>query len=65
MRPRTTISAPAPLRGLITSADLPRAEAEWPGLSAFFAGLPDDERPPTFLELVWRFESWRSTRLAA
>jgi hypothetical protein len=47
------------LRGLITDADLPAAELEWPGLRAFFIELPREERPPTFLELVWRFEAWR------
>lgn len=53
------------LRGLITDADLPKAEEEWPGLLAFLDALPEADRPPTFLELVWRFEAWRQTGLAA
>jgi hypothetical protein len=44
------------LRGFITAADLPRAEQEWPGLQAFFVRLPPEQRPATFLDLVWRFE---------
>jgi hypothetical protein len=35
---------------------LPRAEQEWPGLQAFFVRLPPEQRPATFLDLVWRFE---------
>jgi hypothetical protein len=45
-----------PLRGFVTEADLPQAEKEWPGLRAFLERLPLDQRPATFLELVWRFE---------
>ena len=44
------------LRGLITEADLPQAEQEWPGLQEFYLRLPLRDRPVTFLELVWRFE---------
>jgi hypothetical protein len=50
-----------PLRGLITEADLPVAEQEWPGLRAFFAALPATDRPATFLDLVWRFETHRAS----
>ena len=53
------------LRGLITDADLPEAETEWPGLVAFFRALPAQDRPPTFLELVWRFETRHALRHAA
>ena len=49
------------LRGLITEADLPAAEQEWPGLRAFFQSLPATDRPSTFLDLVWRFETSRAT----
>jgi len=42
---------------MITEADLPRAEALWPGLGRFFRALPAAQRPGTFLELVWRFEA--------
>jgi hypothetical protein len=47
------------LRGFVTGADLPQAESEWPGLQEYLRRLPLDERPTTFLELVWRFERWR------
>jgi hypothetical protein len=50
------MTPPPTLKGLITTADLPSAEQEWPGLQAFFRHLPEDDRPETFLELVWRFE---------
>jgi hypothetical protein len=70
MRPTPNTLAIAPalapaLKGLITDADLPTAEEEWPGLLTFFRALPLDERPCTFLDLVWRFEAWRNTCLAA
>jgi hypothetical protein len=48
------------LKGLVTEADLPLAEENWPGLRDFFRGLPVNQRPRTFLDLVWRFECWRS-----
>lgn len=44
------------LQGLITDIDLPAAEEEWPGIEAFLQCLPREEKPLTFLELVWRFE---------
>jgi hypothetical protein len=53
-----TADAPS-LRGLVTEADLPAAEREWPGLQAFLFGLPKGQRPRTFLDLVWRFDSQR------
>jgi hypothetical protein len=72
--PRLTSAAPGgrlavagavlSLRGLITEADLPAAEDEWPGLQAFLSAMPAEQRPPTFLELVWRFEAWRETSAA-
>jgi hypothetical protein len=52
-----------PLRGLVTEADLPLAEEDWPGLREFFRRIPLHQRPSTFLDLVWRFECWR-TRFA-
>jgi hypothetical protein len=48
------------LRGLVTEADLPLAEEDWPGLRDYFRRLPINQRPATFLDLVWRFECWRS-----
>jgi hypothetical protein len=53
-------ASPPSLRGLVTEADLPEAEREWPGLQAFLSGMPCSERPRTFLDLVWRFESARA-----
>jgi hypothetical protein len=44
------------MRGLVTDADLAEAEKEWPGLREFLDHLPLQQRPGTFLELVWRFE---------
>jgi hypothetical protein len=52
-----------PLRGLVTEADLPQAEQEWPGLQAFLSRLPRNQRPATFLDLVWRFERWREEEI--
>jgi hypothetical protein len=63
MTPRQT-GIPPLLKGLITEIDLPSAEQEWPGLQAFLGGIPESERPPTFLELIWRFECWRQRRAA-
>ena len=53
------------LRGLITDADLALAEEEWPGLQEFLWDIPVAERPPTFLQLVWLFESCHARRPAA
>jgi hypothetical protein len=50
----------ASLEGFITDADLPAAECEWPGLQAFFLSLAVDDRPRTFLDLIWRFENRES-----
>lgn len=50
------------LRGLITEADLPLAEQEWPGLRDFLLSMPASERPSTFLDLIWRFEGRRPLR---
>ena len=47
------------LKGLVTDADLDDAEQLWPGLQAFLFGLPSSDRPETFLNLVWRFETAR------
>jgi hypothetical protein len=64
MNPPPKNDAPA-LQGLVTEADLPAAEREWPGLRAYLFGLPTGQRPKTFLDLVWRFESARLTAAAA
>ncbi len=64
MNPLPTADAPS-LQGLVTEADLPAAEREWPGLRAFLFGLPRTQRPKTFLDLIWRFESARTAAAAA
>jgi hypothetical protein len=38
------------MRGLVTERDLQAAEAEFPGIQALYARLP--EKPRTFLDLV-------------
>lgn len=48
------------LKGFITEAELPLAEVLWPGLLDFLRHLPSQERPRTFLDLMWRFEGWRA-----
>jgi hypothetical protein len=53
------------LKGFITDDDLPAAEQVWPGLHAFFIAIAEDERPPTFLDLVWRYECMRARRVTA
>jgi hypothetical protein len=61
MRGRHHPPIASPLRGFVTEADLPQAEQEWPGLQDFLRGMLPEERPATFLELVWRFECWRTS----
>jgi hypothetical protein len=51
---------PLLLKGLVTEADLALAEEDWPGLRDYLRRLPSNQRPATFLDLVWRFECWRS-----
>ena len=63
MQPPCPVIAPL-LRGFITEADLPQAEQLWPGLQAFLRGLPERDRPATFLELIWRFECDRASDAA-
>jgi hypothetical protein len=41
------------LHGLITENDLPEIEEAFPGIWSFYQEL--DEKPCTFLELMWRF----------
>jgi hypothetical protein len=60
MRDNTETTKAPPLRGLVTEADLPLAEEDWPGLREFFRRIPSHQKPRTFLDLVWRFECWRS-----
>jgi hypothetical protein len=43
------------LQGFITEQHLSAAEREFPGISRFFAACTN--KPRTFLELVWWFET--------
>jgi hypothetical protein len=42
------------LHGVLTERDLPAAEAEFPGITAFFAQCA--RKPATFLELVFAYD---------
>ena len=42
------------VQGRITERQLPLAERSFPGISQFYASLED--KPATFLQLVWAFE---------
>ena len=42
------------VQGRITERQLPLAERSFPGISRFYASL--DDKPATFLQLVWAFE---------
>ena len=48
------------MQGRITEAQLPLAEQSFPGISRFYDSL--DDKPATFLQLVWAFEARRSAR---
>jgi hypothetical protein len=43
------------VQGRITIAQLPLAEKTFPGISEMYAKLP--EKPATFLQLVWIYET--------
>jgi hypothetical protein len=43
------------VQGRITERHLPQAEKCFPGISRYYDEL--DEKPQTFLQLVWAFES--------
>lgn len=43
------------LKGALTEADLPLAELEFPGITAFFGHCT--RKPTTFLDLVFAFMS--------
>lgn len=42
------------MQGRITEHHLPMAEQSMPGITRFYDGL--DEKPATFLDLLWAFE---------
>jgi hypothetical protein len=42
------------VQGRITERQLPLAERSFPGISQFYASL--ENKPATFLQLVWAFE---------
>jgi hypothetical protein len=45
------------VQGRITERQLPLAERSFPGISRFYAQL--DDKPATFLQLVWAYEATR------
>jgi hypothetical protein len=45
------------VQGRITERQLPLAERSFPGISRFYAEL--DDKPVTFLQLVWAYEATR------
>jgi hypothetical protein len=48
------------VQGRITEAQLPLAEQSFPGISRFYESL--DDKPATFLQLVWAYEGRRTSR---
>ena len=64
MRPGGLARQPL-LKGLITDVDLRAAEVLWPGLSAYLSTIPESDRPPTFLQLIWLYENRHSGRPTA
>jgi hypothetical protein len=50
------------VQGRITERQLPLAERSMPGISRFYASLED--KPATFLQLLWAFEGHRAKRTA-
>ena len=48
------------MQGRITETHLPMAEESFPGITRFYASL--DEKPATFLQLVWAFEGRQLAR---
>jgi hypothetical protein len=48
------------VQGRITEHQLPLAERSFPGISQFYASL--ENKPMTFLQLVWAFEGQKIAR---
>jgi hypothetical protein len=46
---------PRAVQGRITESHLPQAEQSSPGITRFYEDL--DEKPATFLDLLWAFEA--------
>jgi hypothetical protein len=51
---RTVLKGAAQVQGRITESHLPKAEESSPGITRFYESL--DEKPATFLDLLWAFE---------
>ena len=51
---------PDRVQGRITEHQLPLAEHSFPGISQFYASL--ENKPATFLQLVWAFEGQKIRR---
>jgi hypothetical protein len=60
---RSVLVARPAVQGRITERQLPEAERSMPGITRFYAEL--DEKPATFLDLLWAFEGARTTRCKA
>jgi hypothetical protein len=45
------------VQGRITETELPLAEKSFPGISEMYANM--SEKPATFLQLLWKYESER------
>jgi len=50
------------VQGRITERHLPEAERCFPGISSFYESL--DDKPATFLQLLWAFEGRKKARTA-
>lgn len=55
-------SGDASVQGRITERHLPEAERCFPGISRFYNSL--DDKPLTFLQLLWAFEARQAARPA-
>ena len=51
---------PPRVQGRITERQLPLAERSFPGITRFYASL--DEKPVTFLQLLWAYEGRMQAR---
>jgi hypothetical protein len=51
------------MQGRITERQLPMAERSMPGISRFYTEL--EEKPVTFLQLLWAFEGRKKPKASA
>lgn len=45
------------LQGFITERHLDEADQAFPGIRDYYEALPAAERPATFLDLAWQFQT--------